>query len=43
MILFQISDTLLRFEMRAAQMQVVSKLEFKFRGKWGVVSNFGFD
>jgi len=40
--LFQNSDIFFHFKTRAAQTQVVSKLEFEFRTKWGAVSDFGF-
>jgi len=41
--LFQNSNILLRFEMRAAQSQMVSKLAFEVRRKWRAVGNFGFN
>ena len=34
---------MLHFQMRAAQMQLVLKLELEFRTKWGAVGNFAFD
>jgi len=41
--LFQNSDIFLRFETRATQSEVLLKLEFEVRIKWGAVGNFGFD
>ena len=41
--LFRNSYILLRFEMRAAQSQLVLKLEFEVRTKWGAVGNLGFN